>query len=248
MIERVAVDTGSRHPKQVQGVQRFSLLVPYDGELAERTKTIVLRRGATILARRDMHGPTPTISLRESFGAGDIAQGTRIIQWDSTDPGGSPLMHTVEYSKDGGKSWMPIAVRIRQNQINVDFDQVAGSDDALVRVRASNGVHTTQATSNNHFQVRRKPPIVTMQSPVPNARIVRTVPLIAIGSATTLEEGPLTDPQAYTWISSRDGVLGHGRWIALNCLSLGEHELILTVSGNQGATSSVSHMVMVREP
>jgi hypothetical protein len=244
VLRRVSFGKGSHHPGSTAGSESFSLLIPFD-DIAEATTQILLKRNDKILARRQVPESTPTISLVDVIGGGDVARGVRKVRWRSADASGIPLMHTVEYSGDGGINWMPLAVLVFGNEVDVDFDEVPGSDAAMIRVRASNGVRVAESASTQKFRVARKPAVTSIDTPSAESTMTQGSSLLAVGSAVTLEQGALNNADAFTWSSDLVGVLGHGRWINLGGLNTGTHKVTFEAIGPGELKSSASVVVHV---
>jgi hypothetical protein len=244
ILRQVSFGPGSRHPHQVLSAEPFGILVPFN-DIAETTARIEIRRGERILAGHDVPESTPTIALEPFIDADAVAKGVLTLRWSASDPGGHPLTYSVEYSRDGGERWLPLAVGLKNTSREIDFDRIAGSDRALLRVRASNGGRIAQAQTAASFRVAVKSPIVSIHDPIPGAVISPGIPAIASGSAVSLEEGAVTEDEAYQWTSDKDGRLMRGRWVVLNDLSIGDHELTLTVQSSHGLASSASVRVRV---
>ncbi len=78
--------------------------------------------------------------------------------WNANDIDGDKLTYSLLYSRDGGKSWLPLGVDIGERQFPVNLQDLPGSNQALFRVIATDGVLTGMAQSNVTLHVPDKPP------------------------------------------------------------------------------------------
>ncbi len=72
-------------------------------------------------------------------------KGPLVYQWQGQ--GSSDLKYTVQISTNGGKEWNTVAVETPQHSIAIDPSWVQGATTLDVRVRATDGIHETIATS-----------------------------------------------------------------------------------------------------
>jgi hypothetical protein len=222
----------------------FSLVVPFD-EYKHATAAVVLRRGDKILAARRASPHYPKLTLAAVPKKEESVRGHRTISWIASDPDKNALVFGSDYSPDGGSTWLPLSVGLNKPSLDVDFDNLPGSDRALLRVWTSNGLKTTEARLSSTFRVPRKPPQPTILRPNEGATYAKGEPFIARGSAYSWEDGDILDGAAYTWSSDRDGALGSGEWMVLSTLSPGPHTLTLTVHDSVGKTASaIVHVVI----
>jgi hypothetical protein len=147
------------------------------------------------------------------------------------------LRYGIDYSADGGESWMPVHINLTQTSVPVDFDTLPGSEQALLRVWASNSVKTSLSRTPRAFAVVRKKPLVEIAAPANNAVVDSRLPLRLDAVAYSYEEGPLGSAESYSW--SVDGrPIGAGSRMLVPNLSPGKHIVTLTVRDSAGATST----------
>ena len=82
--------------------------------------------------------PSPQLELNES-------KAPLIYSWNAQ--GAGLTKYTVQISTDGGKTWSTVAIETSQNSIAIDPSWVEGASELTVRVRASDGIHESVATS-----------------------------------------------------------------------------------------------------
>lgn len=219
-----------------QPVALFSQILPFDPSATR----LVLRHGRTVLAERVRSANDPAIAL-SAPGPGEIweAGGPHTIAWEASDQDqGDQLSFTVQYSADGGATWLTLANNQRETSLTLDSSGIAGSDSARVRVLASDGFNTTTAASGA-FRVANKPPLVWLTSPAAQgerpAIAGQGATVFFEGSGADLEDGQLDDA-AFTWLSSVSGTLGTGRRLDLASLLPGRHTITLEARDRTGAT------------
>jgi hypothetical protein len=218
----------------------FSLVVPFDPAM----KQVILYQGGTLLAERNASPNAPQVTLL-SPNHGENWTGMQTITWQAADLDGDPLTYTVEYSPDGGQTWTPLNTGLTTPSLRVDFDTVPGSNNALVRVSASDGMNTTSDASDGTFGVPFKGPQVSIDKPAEGANHLESVPFLLSATAFDWEDGAINNPGSFAWSSNLDGWLGAGPWIVLSSLTPGEHTLTVTVIDSTGSQASASVIVTI---
>lgn len=84
---------------------------------------------------------------------GEILSGQQTITWEAHDADGDALQFDVLYSADRGQSWLPLAVRLTEPYVTFNTGQLKPGSQALIRVIASDGFHTTTDQSNAPFTI-----------------------------------------------------------------------------------------------
>ncbi len=218
----------------------FSLVVPYDPAM----KRVVLYKDDSQLAERTASANAPQVTLLSPNG-GENWSGPQMITWQAADADNDPMTYTVEYSADGGQTWTPLNTGLTATSLDVNFDTVPGSNNALVRVSASDGMNTTAAASANTFSVPVKGPQVTIDQPADNAAYLESVPFMVSAEAFDWQDGPINNPDSFVWTSDKDGQLGSGSWIVLSSLTPGVHTLTVNVTNSQNKQASASVRVTI---
>jgi hypothetical protein len=210
----------------------FAQLLPYPAD----TAFIRLRMDAEILAERVVSANAPVVRVLSPNG-GETVAGPVEVTWEASDADGDALTYTVMYSDDGGASWAPIATDVRETIARLPSrDGMAGSERALVRVLASDGVLTGSDDSDAAFTVPDATPRLYIAAPAPGAEFPQDSSVILIGTAFDLEDGALSG-DALRWRSNVDGDLGAGAQLTTSALSRGEHEIELVATDSAGGTS-----------
>jgi hypothetical protein len=210
----------------------FNELVPWKAE----TKKIVLKRHQTILAERAVSANKPFVKVTRP-NPGETWGEKATVTWEAGDADKDSLSYTVFYNSGADQSWVPIATDVTGLSVSVDTALLVGSKKARVRVRATDGVNTTEADSAGTFTVPEHPPLVAIVG-MANGNVLCREGAEFSGTAYDPREGMLSGTHL-KWGSDRDGTLGIGPHIkTTKPLSIGAHVITLTATNNQGRTAS----------
>ncbi|MBC8249669.1 MAG: PPC domain-containing protein [Anaerolineales bacterium] len=208
------------HLPMPDGLERVQLL--YNGSLVAERRPTDHAPGLQFLS------PQP----------GSELDGVVPITWQAFDLDDDPLFFTLFYSHDDGATWLPLAVNLTEPVYELDTEQIPGGEACFVRVLVSDGWYTQEAIGGP-FAIRRKPPDVTIGTPLDGTGVREEQALVFSGSAYDPEDGPLSD-NAFSWESDRDGLLGHGETLVLPGLTLspGWHTITLRAADSDGQIGS----------
>lgn len=122
----------------------FSVRIPAD--VPARMLRVRDTAGDAVMATWERSERAPSLTIR-SPEAGAAIEGRFAVEWSAEDPDGKDLLFQVIYSPDGGKSFVPIGVDVRDSRLVVDAAALRGkeTDDGLIRIYASSGLHTAVA-------------------------------------------------------------------------------------------------------
>lgn len=205
------------------------------------TARVAIQYQGTELAACDVSETQPNVEMIYPNGGEVLDEDTVTVTWEGSDPDGDGLVYALLYSPDGGSSWEAVAVGMRETECALDLDDIPGSDEALFRVVASDGVNTAQSDSQGTFQVSFKGPKVWITSPEASARFTPRQQVVLVGEGYDTEDGCLPD-QGLRWSSDIDGELGIGSQLSVTHLQTGWHAITLeaTDSHQQTANTTVS--------
>jgi hypothetical protein len=210
------------------------------------TARIVISEGQTVLHVTSVSAHAPQVTLLSPNG-GEAwpPYGEHTVTWTGSDADGDPLRYILQYSPDGGATWQAVAVNLSGASYALDASRLPGSQQALLRVIATDGANTAQDTSDAAFTVEGKPPTALILYPVTGQRFEPGRPVLLEGSGTDLEDGPLSDDMRFRWRSSIEGELGIGRKLFFEDLLPGRHVITLEVMDSDGFTGSATVAITI---
>jgi len=99
------------------------------------------------------------------------------------------------------------------------------------------------------FTVAPKAPVASILSPKEGTRVPQGTAVHLEGACFDLAGGVIRNDNAFQWSSSMDGPLGMGKILIVDDLSLGTHEIVLSVDvdGRLSALSIIVHIVADRD-
>ncbi len=225
-----------------EGKNHFRQILPWQ----TGTARIVIRQGQTVLHTVLVSAHAPQVTLLSPNGEENWPPyGEHTVAWTGSDADGDPLRYILQYSADGGATWQAIAVNLTGTSYILDAGRLPGSQQALLRVIATDGVNTSHDDSDGVFAVEGKPPTALILYTTDRQRVLPGQPVILEGSGTDLEDGPLTDGLRFTWRSSLEGDLGVGRRLYFDDLLTGWHVITLTVADTDGYVGQSSVSIFV---
>jgi hypothetical protein len=124
-------------------------------EWKEGTRSIEVQDGAgKILAVRTVSLFPPSVSVISPAGGEVWNAGTpATVRWQANDPDDDPLTFSVQVSADGGKSWIPVSAGLTGSAYTFDTTGLPPAQQAVVKVRVSDGVNTAESTSARPFTI-----------------------------------------------------------------------------------------------
>jgi hypothetical protein len=196
----------------------------------------VMSQGTTLASRhRSAHAPTVTGLRHRSAGRGTI-----VVTWKASDADGDPLMGTLLYSRDDGKTYRMLWSGPNHDRIVLPGRYLAHAARARLQIQVNDGFLTTTATSPR-FHAAGAPPVVTIVSPQPGAIQDNAAPLLLRGQA--FDDTPASIPGSrLRWFLGRR-LLGTGAEIAPAGLRAGRDRIVLEARDATGRTSRASVLV-----
>ncbi len=211
---------------------QFSEVVPF----VPGTAHIVIANNGVGLASRSVTLNRPVVKVVWPQG-GAVLSGAVNVAWSAFDPDGGALTFALLYSPDGGQTWQTIDADIDQQTYLLNTAQLPGSNQALFRVVATDGVNAAFADSPQPFQVVPKPPQVRVLSPARRSAFTSSDTIILRGEVADVQDG-LLDGNQVQWLSNIQGVLGFGRALSLTGLLPGRHIVTLQATNRFGQVGS----------
>ena len=221
----------------------FFEIVPF----APTAERMVIRYTSATVATREVSANAPTVQLSspnggETWSANEDYQ----ISWTADDADDDTLSYTLHYSPDDGTTWNTIVSNITGTTYSVNAALLAGSEQALIRVVTSDGMHTAGDTSNGTFTVASKTPEAFILAPQANQAFSVGSLVHLDGLATDMEDGPLDDT-SLVWTSDQQGTIGSGALDGTSSLLPGHHKITLTATDSDGQTASTSVDIFIGE-
>ncbi len=230
-------------PANADRLAQVGEVVPWD----PRTRFIEIQKLGNILDTRTVSGASPVVVLTSPNGGERLQGASSTVSWTVTDADTSDtLTSSLLYSTDDGATWDTVAVGIPDRQYEVDLSRVPGSDTALFRVIATDGVNTGQDDSDAVFSVTPKAPEVGIISPADGASFTTSHIIVLTGRAYDVEDGNL-DGAALQWSSDRQGALGAGGSISARDLVPGRHTITLTATDRDGQSVAASIVIEIMD-
>ncbi|MCB9156830.1 MAG: IPT/TIG domain-containing protein [Caldilineaceae bacterium] len=192
----------------------------------------------------------PTVSIAQPA-SGSTVSDSMTIAWSADDADANDqLLFTVQYSHDNGAKWHTIVVNFPSTpdkNYTLTLDDLGGlpgsaPNQALIRVLASDGYHTTIATSQP-FTVNNRQPEPVILVPVENQTFAAGLAIPLSGRATDPEDGGLSG-SSLIWDVDNNAA-GAGTDTSVAGLAPGAHiaKLTATDSVSNSATASVNFAI-----
>ena len=219
----------------------FDAVLPFTADTAK----FEILKGTKVLKTVTPSRTAPTVTITAPVSNESVKDGEYTVKWAAADADGDKLTYMVEYSIDG-KEWLPLIGDIAETEWVDDFSFLAGTGKAesRIRVTATDGVHSTTATSGL-FTVSGKAPLVDIEFPFPFDEFSAGSEVYLVGGALDLKDDTITNDDGLVWTSSIQGQLGKGELLSLSNMKVGEHVLTLTATNSVGLKSSASITVTV---
>ena len=224
------------HENCTVGEGFFAETLPY----TTTTEQIVVKHGADVLHTIPVSASPPTVTVLSPNGGEQWGQtAAQTITWEGGDADGGPVYYNVLFSHDGGANWSPLANFITATSLSLHATLFPGTNQALIRVVATDGVNSASDDSNAVFSIEHKPPMVHIEHAGSSLSAHGGAPIVLYATSSDLEDGDL-DSSQLVWRSDRDGLLGIGPVLIWGNASPGRHVVTLTgtdADGNTGSTA-----------
>jgi hypothetical protein len=251
VAHRFAPRTRTTHGRPAPALS-FQEIVPWHPATAQ----VVLRLDERVLAERAVSASVPTVTLLSPNGGESWeSSGEAVVAWIADDRDGDPLHFWLEYSADGGRTWELIERNLQGGEYRLDLRNFAGSERALIRILATDGVNTGMDMSDAVFTVAPKAPLVAILLPDPDRPRSQTEAVrmswggqLRLRSAVVDHEDATFPAAALVWTSDRDGELGRGPELLAQGLTVGDHVLTLTATDHDGYQGSAQLRLSVAGP
>jgi hypothetical protein len=204
----------------------FRAKVPYR---IETTRIVFLFKGEVL---HEIKVPINGPFFKEKPTIKKISKEEYLLSWHAEHPGAIPLFFHVRTSADGGKTWIRLASRLRQSELRVFRDSIAGGKNCILEVVAYDGVNTTNA----QVKVPDAPPIqmvVIIIRPSSNEELYSPIELQAFAQVRGRPDIFVNQIEFNWYIGEKK--IADGPVALWNNPPLGEHTLIIkTKAGEYG--------------
>lgn len=135
---------------------RLFAIVPY----VEGVGQLRLSDGERVLLEKSASPHPPHVKVLTPNGGEQFTSGIVEVAWEADDADGDPLTFLVQYSPDGGKSWLSVVSIPPGNPFKTSFGvgEFAASANAVIRVLASDGIRLAEDLSDCPFSLRAGEP------------------------------------------------------------------------------------------
>jgi hypothetical protein len=221
----------------------FAEMVPVQAGAA----SIVVRNSSgVVIAELALEGAAPTVDITYPNG-GEQLNDLQTITWTASDPdtANDDIFYWLHYSTDGGSNWISLVQDIVETSVEIDFGELPGSSNALLKVTASDGINSGEDTSAI-FSVSRKMPTVEIIFPEHGQSGPVGETVFFEGYGYDVDSGKLPS-YMHDWTSSRDGLLASTDRFSTADLSEGTHVITFTAIDADGNTATDSIVLTVGE-
>lgn len=235
------------YPFTVQRTYDTDILTVSFGQIVDFVRgtssvQIVEPRSGTVLVSKKVSSNPPVVDNVRLVDGREPVSVPVTLAWDATDPDGGTLSFDTFYSVDGGVSFQPLHMNLREDRVTIDTSMLAGSARAVFRVMATDGVNTGQADSPP-FVMADKAPLVRILAPGDGYTIHYGQLVNFSGEAQDLQDGILLGADL-VWTRGSE-IIGTGSLISKEDLLVGLNEITLSATNSSGLTASDTITVLV---
>ena len=217
-------------------------LVPY---VNGTTRVEIEGPGAQVIATVAPGSAVPTVTVTAPNGGQTLGGSTVEVTWVAADAdAGDALTYMIQYSPDGGQTWMVAAQNVTGNSFSIDSSNLVASSQARFRVWASDGLNTAFDDSDGNNTVPGNTPQLAILGPAGGSTFAFGATVALQGEGYDIDSGPLQG-ETLQWRSNLDGPLGAGELLSLNSLAAGTHTITLSTPDGKGGFVEQSVQITV---
>ena len=203
--------------------------------------------GNALLAARNASPAAPKAKLKQpKTGSRIKSKGSFKAGWQLTDPDGDDLTSRLQFSNDGGKSWLTLASSIEGTSVRVPGDSVPRSSKKKGRLRVvvSDGFNTA-ISERKKISAEGNKPSASIISPTGNSLKVLSDTTLALQGEAFDDQGKLLGGGKLTWTSGKRK-LGKGETLDVPVHKL-RRTIKLTAADSAGRKGSDTLRVKVKK-
>jgi hypothetical protein len=186
---------------------------------AARVASVEIVDGSKVVARRARSAHAPRVQLLAPRAGRLPGVGTVPLRWNATDADGGPLLASVDYSTDAGKTWRTVFVGPAfPNGVNLSSTYFPRSGNARLRLRVGDGFNETAVLSGQIVSPGRAP-TVRILSPTANGQLPPSGALYLDGNAFS-DAGTAVPGQSLRWFVN-NVLVGTGNTVRTDPLAAG---------------------------
>lgn len=223
----------------------FSVFMPFPAD----TKSFEIRKDNTVLKKVPVSANAPVVTITAPKENVEL-KGRQTIKWDASDADGDNMEFEVWFSPDG-EEWDVVGTNLKKNSLEVNFDQLPGSDEAYLYIYATDGVNTTEIASVP-FKVAFKGPEIIVEEPEdPNKvnKYTEDEEIWIEAGAFDMQDGWLAE-ESLIWNDFDGEEIGYGEVIYCEPgdLPVGSYQITLTATNSKGlSTKQVFELEVVED-
>jgi hypothetical protein len=202
-----------------------SIDIAYDGELRQRLQ-------------RSPNAPRVQVDFAQ------VSDDSLALAFKSDDADGDALQTMVRYTPDG-RSFYPLAVRPRGNQLRLSLRGLPASDKGAIEVLVTDGFNTGRALVEGLAIGKNHAPEVAIVRPHTGDEYRAGANVVLVSAVDDAEDGEVPG-ERIVWSSSQDGTIGNGQALNTSKLSAGEHTIQVAATDSMGARSTAAVKITVR--
>lgn len=230
-----------------RAIYTFVTELPVPGEAVAAIDLIV---DGKVVATRTPSANAPVVTILAPAVNSTLGESIT-LRWQATDADNDELLYSVNYSPDGGTTWLPILVEIA-GDLASDITTVtlespetfpgSGGNNGQLRVIASDGYNTTIAEVGP-FTVADRAPQTFILAPTAEEWFAATESVTIRGIGYDAEAGSVNDEQL-TWQVNGTSA-GTGRQQLIDGLGPGIHTVALSLTDGQGQSTTTEGEINV---
>ena len=192
---------------------------------------VQLMNGSVVLSEIVASPSLPTLVLGRPVVDNDAE--TLSLTWTAGDADGDPLLFTVQFSADSGKTWQALLVNQPDSQLALATRRLAGSANCVLRVVASDGFNTALAVTDP-FAIPTHAPEIIVSGIVDGQRIAFGSKVAVTALAYDAEDGSLPSSSIHWTIAGPMTLIDVGTTISLAGLAPGIYMLTGQAADSDG--------------